>query len=213
MSGYQKTPVSRTLPAFTRSAIKAALDKQGKALPATVAAVHGNIVTVSFQVQGLTLPQVDMPLAGAEYLRMPTQVGDKGVCFPADVYIGQMSGLGTGLPNTSTRGNLSTLVFFPIGNKNWTASDNANAVVLYGPDGVILRDSNSDSTLTLTPSDIDIDSGGTMELTAATSITLTVGAHSIVINSSGVTIDGKVFLLHEHSAVTPGVGISGPVVP
>ena len=208
----QKTPISRTLPLYVQSLIRQEIDKLGKALPAIVQSVNGSIVTVNFQVSGVTLPVVEMPLFGPEYIRYPIQAGDKGVCFPADVYLGGMSGLGTGVADMSQRGNLTTLVFFPIGNKNWSSVD-SQAVTIYGPNGVVLRDTESASTLTLTPSDINVSSGGTSELNAQTSITLFAGGHTIVIDSSGVSIDGLEFLLHTHSGVTTGSGVTGPVVP
>ena len=52
---------------------------------------------------------------------------------------------------------------------------------------------------------------GTYTVTAKTSITLQVGGHSIVINASGVTIDGRLFLAHQHLGVQTGGGVSGGV--
>ena len=49
-------------------------------------------------------------------------------------------------------------------------------------------------------------------LTATTSITLGVGGNTIVINGSGVSINGRQFLAHEHSGVMTGGGITGGVV-
>lgn len=192
----QKTPLSRTMPLYVQSLIQQAIDKLGKALPATVVSVTGSIVTVNFQVTGITLPVVQMPLFGPEYIRYPIQPGDKGVCFPVDVNIGGISGLGTGVAGPTQRANLSTLVFFPIGNVNWTPVD-SQAATIYGPNGVVLRDTGAASTLTLTP----------------TGITITSGGHTLVINSTGIVLDGLIFLDHTHSGVTTGTGISGPVVP
>ena len=103
-----------------------------------------------------TLPNVTVPLFGPEYVRYPIQPGCKGVVFPADAYLGGVSGLGGGVADLALRGNLSTLVFFPIGNTSWSASDDANALVLYGPDGVIIRDMNKKTVFTLTENGIVI---------------------------------------------------------
>lgn len=202
MSNAQKTPLARTLSSFSQQKALDEIAKRGQALPGIVKAVSGSIVTINFQVAGLTLPQVTMPLFGPEYIRYPVQVGDKGVAFPASVYIGGVSGLGGGIADDTLRGNLSTLVWFPIANKSWTSVD-PNALTLYGPNGVVLRDTGSGTTLTLTPTGLNIS--------AQTSITLAVGSHSIVINSSGVTIDGKPFLTHEHTGVTSGGSNTGVV--
>lgn len=200
----QKTPISRTLPSLIDSRVQAALDKLGKALPAKVESVTGPIVTVSFEVEGANLPQVTMPLFGPEYIRYPIQQGDLGVCFPADVYIGGVSGLGGGTADLTLRANLSTLVFFPIGNSGWSSVD-PNAVTIYGPNGVVLRDTESKTTATLTPSGLDVEStDGTL--------TFSAGGHSIVIDSTGVIIDGRVFLAHEHTGVTTGSDPTGGVV-
>jgi hypothetical protein len=75
---------------------------------------------------------------------------------------------------------------------------------------VTLRDTGSGTVFKLTPSGLSV--------TAGTSISLTVGAHSILINSTGVVIDGRPFLLHDHlpgafvAGSTPVTGVSGPVV-
>lgn len=140
----QKTPLARTL---NQVAVKAALNQIqqiGKALPASVVSVSGSIVTVKFEVQSsFTLPNVTIPMAGPEYIRFPTQVGDKGIVLPADVSLGGISGLGMGTAALALQANLSALVFLPIANKNWSPSENPNAIVLYGPDGGILRTSDS----------------------------------------------------------------------
>ncbi len=67
---------------------------------------------------------------------MPTRLGDKGVCFPADVYLGGVSGLGGGTATLTPQGNLSTLMFFATGNNGWIAAD-PNVLTLYGAAGLI----------------------------------------------------------------------------
>jgi hypothetical protein len=202
MSQAQKTPLSRTLSAFTQQKARDEIAKLGQALPGHVLAVSGAIVTVAFDVKGMTIPQVTMPLFGPEYIRYPIEVGDKGVAFPASVYLGEVSGLGSGSASR-TQANLSTLVWFPIANKKWTAV-NPLALTLYGPDGVVLRDTNSDTVATLTPAAFSVS--------AQTSISLSAGGHTVVISAAGITIDGIVFALHGHAGVTVGTGVTGPVV-
>ncbi|MGH8321577.1 MAG: hypothetical protein ACRESI_06455 [Gammaproteobacteria bacterium] len=193
-----KTPVSRTLANFVDDRIATAFDSLGKFLPAIVTAVDGAIVTVAFQLSDVTLPAIKMPVAGSEYVRLPIQVGCKGVCFSADVPIGSISGLGSNAAPSSVRaGNLTGLVFFPVGNANWAAVS-ADVLTLYGVSGLTLQDAASpESTVQLTSS----------------SITLTSNGHVLSINSTGITLDGLVFLDHTHSGVTSGAEVSGPVVP
>jgi len=63
---HQKTPLSRTLPLLAQRQALDEIYKRGLALPGKVTAVDGPIVTVSFLVSGVTLPQVTMPLFGPE---------------------------------------------------------------------------------------------------------------------------------------------------
>jgi hypothetical protein len=203
MTNAQKTPLSRTLPRFAQNVVRTEIAKRGRSLPCRVDSVDGPIVTVNFEVSGLTLPKVTMPLFGSEYVRLPIQPGCLGVTFPCDVYIGNVSGLGGGQSDDSLRGNLSTLVFFPIGNTNWSAVD-PNAVTIYGPNGVALMDSAGHTKAILTPAGLAV--------TAQTSISLTVGSHNITIDSAGVHIDGRIFLAHQHSGIQTGGSNSAGVV-
>lgn len=193
----QKTPLARTLPRFAQGKALDEIAKRGQALPGRVLSVSGAIVTVAFEVTGKTLSQVTMPLFGPEYIRYPVQVGDKGVAFPASVYLGGVSGLGGGTADFTLRGNLSTLVWFPIGNKNWAAPPgaDANTLTLYGKTAVELLDS--------------IAGNASLKMTS-TSISLTCAGHNVTIDSAGVHIDGRIFLAHEHTPGTYVVG-SSPV--
>lgn len=205
-----------------RRAVLNEIGRRGRALPGTVIEVTGAIVSVNFDVSGITLPNVTMPLFGPEYVRYPIQPGDLGVAFPSDAYLGGTSGLGSGVADTSLRGNLSTLVWFPIGNKTWSEVD-PDAVTIYGPNGVVFRDADSNTVATLTPDGLVIDAktdfqvqvgtGGSAPTISMTTsaITLKVGSVDIVIDSSGVKIQGKLFLPHEHTGVTTGSATSGGV--
>lgn len=210
----QKTPLSRTLNLFAQKKAFDEIEKRGKALPGIVESVAGAIITVDFQVSGVTLPKVAMPLFGPEYIRYPIQKGDKGVAFPADVYLGGMSGLGGGTADTTLRGNLSTLVWFPVANKAWTAppGSDANTLAMYGKAALLLLDSIANhGSVKLTASNIVITFGTATITLNSSSITLAKGSSSIVIDSSGVKIMGKDFLTHAHLGVQTGVGTSGPV--
>lgn len=157
----QKTPIQRSLNVVAERRAAEAIALLGKALPCSVSAIPFAglpVVTVKFEVQtGLTLPKVTVPVAGFEYMRYPIQVGCKGLVFPADAYLGGMTGLGGGTADLSTPANLSALVFFPLGNKGWAPSEDPNSTVIYGPGGVILRDANGACRLTLTPGGVRID--------------------------------------------------------
>lgn len=157
-SNAQKTPIARTLNRFAEQKTRGLMQLLGKALPASVVSRDGGIVTVKFELDNTpyTLPNVTCPILGSEFVRVPIQAGTPGFVIPADAYLGGMSGLGGGVADLSSRANLSTLVWAPIGNKGWSASEDDDALVLYGPDGVVLRDSQKKTILTLTPTGIVI---------------------------------------------------------
>jgi hypothetical protein len=192
MSGNaQKTPFAETINRFAEKKVNDAIALQGYALPASVVAVAGSIVTVKFEVNAapFTLPQVEMPIAGPEWARAPTQIGDKGLVFPADVSIGNVTGLGDGVPDFSTPANLAALTFFPVGNKNWSASDDPNAWVLYGPNGAILRTSDSKAKVTANSSGVVVNYDGKTVTVNDTSITLNFSGKTFTLNSAGVTLN------------------------
>jgi hypothetical protein len=142
MSGnYQKTPFFTSLARHGRREINTALELTGKALPASIVTMMGSIATIKFELTNIpfTLPNVTMPIAGSEYIRLPLQAGCKGVVFPADARLGAVSGLGGTSTDLSTPGNLSALVFFPLGNKGFAAPEDANQLELYGVDGALIK--------------------------------------------------------------------------
>lgn len=180
----QKTPLGKTLNVFAARKAQDAIELTGKALPCSVVSVSGAIVTVKFEVQSsFTLPNVTMPLFGPEYIRYPIQKGDKGFTIPADTYLGGVSDLGGGTATLAQRGNLSTLVFLPIGSKKWTPVD-PNAVTIYGPNGVVLRDTNSKSTIIILPAGIAI--------TGQNYVNIICGQCSIKMTPSQMTITDTV---------------------
>ena len=217
-----KTPLGSSLNALAIQRASDAIRITGRAWPASVVAANGAIVTVRFefsQAVQANLPQVTIPLLGAEYIRYPIQPGDKGMVLPADAYLGGMSGLGGGAADLTQPANLSALVFVPFGNTAWSTVD-PHAVTVYAPNGVVTRDTESKSITTLTPTSIKTttpqfkveseNGSSSLELTNS-SIVMKSNGHQIVIDASGVTIDGKVFLLHEHTGTTPGIGTTGTV--
>lgn len=186
MSAHLKTPLNVSLDALTTRKGDDALQLKGKALPCTVVSAAGAIITVNFELNsGFTLPHVTMPLFGPEYIRYPIQPGDKGLAIPADAYLGGMSGLGGGVASLDTPANLSAMVFLPIGNTAWAAVD-PQAVTVYGPDGVVLRDTASNSTFVLTPTSITAIGKNSVTVTAG-GATLSLNAASGAWSLSGST--------------------------
>lgn len=143
-----KVPIGVSLGQAARRQAQNHIQLTGKALPASIVKMKGSIATVKFETGGVfTLPNVTVPMFMPEYTRHPMQPGDKGIVQAADVTIGNMSGLGPNAPASFTRpGNLSPLLFMPVGNANWTPVD-PNKHVVYGPSGTQSRPTDSSSLI------------------------------------------------------------------
>ena len=167
-----------------------AIQSTGRALPCSVVAVNGSLVTVNFEVDSTpwTLPRITIPKAESPWVRMPTQVGDFGLTIPGDVSLAGVTGMGAGIANMARRGNLATLVFLPLSNKNSPPID-PNAAQIEGPNGAIIRTSSGNASLTVN------DDG----------ISMSFGGKTVTLNSSGLTIDGVLFDTHTH-LYAPGTG-------
>lgn len=205
----QKTPLGWSLNQFASGKAADAIQLLGKALPCHVVKVNSSgVVTVQFDVKSIyTLPQVEMPVATPEYVRQPTQVGDKGVAFAADAYLGGNSGIGGGTATLVQQANLSTLVFHPFGNAAWFTVD-LNALTLYGPNGVVLEDSNKKTVLTLTPTGIVIS------LQSGDNVTIDGDLHvSGKVYAGYGGVDQVQLQTHVHSGVTSGGGDTNMPVP
>jgi hypothetical protein len=157
-SNYQKTPLDWSLNTWGRGKAREFSQQLGKSYPChVVAIVKSGVVTIQFDVNSTyNMPEIaTVPVAEPEYVRYPIQVGDRGVAFSADAYLGGVTGLGTGTAGLAQPGNLSVLVFQPLANASWQTVDN-NALTLYGPNGVVIEDSNKKTVITLTPTGVTI---------------------------------------------------------
>ena len=177
---YAKLWLQRNLSQTAIGLAQKAIQAQGRALPCRVIEVTGAVVTVEFEVDTApwTLPPITIPKAESPWIRMPTQIGDKGITIPADVYLGGISGLGGGTADMRRRGNLSALVFVPVSNSS-SSPDDPNAAQVCGPDGAIIR------TTTGVTSKIVTNQTGTT-ITFGTT-TLTIGASGITMTAGGQT--------------------------
>ncbi|HIG9116849.1 TPA: hypothetical protein ACYEQP_005420 [Klebsiella pneumoniae] len=195
MSIDNKLNFASSMNRFTERKIENALQKSGKVLPASVVKQTGNMITVSFELRDIpyVLPQVTIPLFGPQYIRYPMQPGDKGIVIPADTYIGGVSGQGGGIADMTPPANLSALVFLPISNTEWQGVD-GQVVTVYGPEGVTLRDSGSNTTFLLKPDSIAISTPD--------SFTVTVGGTVFSLTGSKWSLSGQAGHLQDSVAST-----------
>lgn len=192
----QKTPLARTMEQFAARKIGGELQLEGRSIPASVVAVVGSgVVKVKLELAGIpyVLQTLTVPVAGSEYVRLPIQKGMLGWVTSADYYLGGMSGLGGGTADLTRRPNLSNLVWSPIGNANWSAADDPDKLVLYGPDGVVIRDAGKKNTL-------DVNE---------TQVTLTLTAGGFIVNlpdGQPMTVNGALVV---NGALQLGGAIQG----
>lgn len=177
-------------------------------LPCKVVSINetGLVVTVSIQVKSssIVFQNVTVPIVQSRYIRMPIQVGDAGFLMSADASLCPIAGTTLGTANFKDSGNFqSNMAFYPISNvQTFPLSPNINAVLIQGPEGVVITDDTNGSTIALT----------------ATGITMASGSSSITINHDGdieingtLKINGKNYLDHEHGGVSTGSSFSSGV--
>jgi hypothetical protein len=211
---YLKTPIGSSLARIAQQVVATAIQQLGKALPCSVVSVAGQIVTVKFEVNaaGQTLPSVTIPILTSVYDWIPVQPGDTGMTVPADAYLGGISGLGGGVASLTPRANLSALGFVPCARAAWSVP-NADQRLVQGPQGAVLRDIGNTAAINIEPSNItagansaiNVDSGGTITIQAATAIYLVVGGTTIEITAGGITEGGIAWGTHVHTYI-PGSG-------
>lgn len=192
MSTEKKLSFAGNMNNFAANKIAQAQLMAGKVLPAAVVERNGNMVVIQVLLRNVpyVVPHLTVPLFGPEYIRYPMQPGDKGILIPADTYLGGVSGLGGGTADLTPPANLSALTFLPISNTEWDSVD-PNALTMYGPEGVTLRDSGSNTTFLLTPDSITIVTPGQFKVTVGgTAFTLT-GTSWALTGQSGTIQDSE----------------------
>lgn len=212
MSNNQKVPFPVSLQQVIGNSTDDSLQSLGQAYPCHVTAVNGAIVTVNFDLNApnANYPPVTCATIGSKYVRVPIQVGDKGVCMPANARLGGVTGLGKGLAPVSLPSNLGALVFVPLGNVNWDSID---------PTATVIVSATAQSIATFADSGTTLQYGSSEVILNASGATLQDGGNQVVVSSSGVaingtlTINGAPYLLHVHKLVQTGTSDSGPVGP
>lgn len=202
---YDKLWVQKSANQLAINRAQQAIQNLGRSLPCRVVGVNGAIVTVSFEVNAapLTLKNITIPKAESPWIRMPTQVGDKGWTVPSDAYLSGVSGLGGGVANLTRPGNFSALVFVPISNAGSGPID-PNAAQVQGPNGVISRTTTGTTSEVVTnTSGTTVTFGSNTVVMNETEIALNFGATtSLVLNASGIimTFGGQTFTFNATTA-------------
>jgi len=216
----QKTPFAQSIQTFVEGKVQDGIQLLGKAFPVSIVTINDWSAVVKFEMNAapFTLPNIEVPLALSVYERPPLQVGDKGWVRAADVRLGGVTGLGSGVPGLTLPANLSALVFEPISNITWDAPPDKNAYLIQGPNGFIFRNVANDYSIIGNGSHIQVKYGGrTFTVDGAQLVMAYDSSNSVTVDSSGVailgtlTINGAPYLAHVHSDVTSGTDSTGPV--
>lgn len=218
----QKTAYGRSFNQAAEKKVRDGIQLLGKSLPCSVVELDGWIVTVKFEVDAapFTLPNVTVPVASSKYDYLPLEVGSPGVVRAADARLGGLSGLGGGTASLSLAANLSTLVFEPFGHvtdDDWVPPDDPAMRVVQGPNGVIVRDLASESTITLTADEIKAERGAASVSLKDDKIELVLGGAKITLEDDKVKIvgeliiNGAAYLSHTHTGVQSGGSNTGGV--
>ncbi|TQN80983.1 UNVERIFIED_ORG: hypothetical protein FHU00_0362 [Citrobacter freundii] len=214
MSNAQKLPFLRTLSEMMTNSGKEQAELKGRELPCHVVAVKGQIVTVQFDMlpEGISFPQITIPVATFRYIRYPIQPGDQGVTIAADVSLRGVSGLGTGMATLSYSMSLTPLFFVPLANKDWSEED-PRKIVLYGPDGAILKTEDGSSSVTVAPDAIRQKSKAVYLDAQDIFLTGTIHLNGPIVQDKAQMKDTTASLIGplnvEKDAVINGVSVSG----
>lgn len=221
---YQRLSFATTVATTASAQAMDAIAQMGVALPGSVVTVNpqdantavskGNvIVEVQFDPDlGFNLPNVVIPVYGADYIRQPIQEGDLGVAIPCRLRIdGTTSMWRQKNDNVNPVGKLQSLIWLPVGNAQWDtvwiesnaepagpsgsspSANDLNRINLHGPQGAVIFDWNNGTSNYY--AELDSSGGVTISNQAKETVwnlknddvKLTVGS-SVVIEATNSTI-------------------------
>lgn len=177
----------------------------GKTWPCTIKTVGNQTVTVSFDgVSTWPVQNMTIPVAQSRYQRLPLQAGDQGLAMTADTFLGSITGGGGAPVLGRSYGNLSRLVFVPVGSSAFPAPADLSSHLIQGPTGVTLQTLDGTCKLVLT----------------STGVVITIGAQTFTLSVSGMNVaQGDVTVgstnissvNHLHTSESPGTPTSAPI--
>ena len=130
----------------------------------------------------------------------------------ADVSLRGVSGLGTGMATLSYSMSLTPLFFVPLANKDWSEED-PRKIVLYGPDGAILKTEDGSSSVTVAPDAIRQKSKAVYLDAQDIFLTGTIHLNGPIVQDKAQMKDTTASLIGpinvEKDAVINGVSVSG----
>ena len=188
------TPLVFSLPRTARGHAEDVRFEVPQPVPVTITKIMGELVEVQVEVKGrnspFTIQKFTVPQSFSQWIREPTQVGDKGWIIPSNFYLGGMSGLNGSTANWYNRANMTNMVFQPISQKQFpnNTNRNLNQVFMNGPEGV--RHQTTDGKYF---HDIDGKNGQIVLGANGSTITFKQGSVEITINGNTHTFTDTQF--------------------
>jgi hypothetical protein len=191
------TPQVFSLPRAARSHANDAVSEQPQPIPVTITKIMGETVEVQVEAKGRTTPftinKFIVAQAHSEWIRQPTQVGDKGWLVHANYNLGGMSGLG-GNANYYGRANLTGMVFKHISQVKFphNTNRNLNQAFINGPAGVKTQTTNGNSFIDIQADQIILQVGSTTMTITGSQITIKIGGNTHTFTSNMFKSAGNV---------------------
>jgi hypothetical protein len=205
-----RLPLQGSLSQMMKNGASQQDDSIAKPLTVSVTAVEANRMSVTVKVEtssGWSMPLIDVPVAGAEYIRYPIQVGDIGLLIPSKTPNGDASGAG-GQSSVRAQFNFSACYFQPVGNATWSP-ESADQVTMYGKGGVHIRLAHDESKqIDLSAGAVAVKHSAKIDLEAPTIEIKAGGANSILggasvlIKAPSVTITDGTYVIIPADAYT-----------
>lgn len=128
----QRQRISKALIQISDNEAKNRVNQNSETRPCSITEIseNGAIVTVKFEQIEPKLPQQQMPVIMAEFVRIPLKVGDTGIALASSRYLGGISGLGGGVADDRIIGNLAGYVFAPLSFAEWVSVNTDYLTVL-----------------------------------------------------------------------------------
>jgi hypothetical protein len=210
------TPLVFSLPGIAQSRAENQAQVDPQPIPATVTKIMGEMVEVQVTTQGrgtpFTLPKFIVPQAFSEWIREPTQVGDKGWLIHANYNLGGQSGLG-GPSNYYGRSNLTPMVFRHISQKQFpnNTNRNLNQVFINGPEGTMNQTTDGKYSINVDGKNgqIVLGANGSTITFTKDSVTITIGGNSHVFTSTQYKSAGDV-LTQQNTTLETHTHAGGP---
>ena len=156
---------------------------------------------------------IQMPRGGGFSVTLPLKSGDECLLVFCDMCIDLWWARGGVQPQFEIRRHdLSDCICIPgpWNQQRLIQNYSTNSLQVRSDDGTVIVDV-AEAGITLTAPKVQINTSGDIDFMASGNVNISGTKVSVTSSDSQSTIDGKIFLLHEHTTVKTGTDDSGPV--